>query len=139
MIKSFLIKLRQKPKHVRKQVSFGVAVAFTSIVGMFWLSSVPQTIQNIGSGVSTGANTFETFRESLDKEITSTRNDPSINATASDSSTSVVATSSNNLYTPTTSASSSAVIKTSTSTPSMSAREVRIATTTSSTSQAIIQ
>lgn len=137
MIKSFLIKLRQKPKHVRQQVAFGVAATFTAIVGLFWLASIPQTFQNIGSGVSSGANTFDTFRESLDKEINSAKQRQELNIA------SVIASTTNEAFLIATSSGTTSVLNVgfATSSPSTSspAREVRIATTTSSTSQVIIQ
>jgi predicted PurR-regulated permease PerM len=138
MIKSLLIKLRQKPKHVRQQVALGVATVFTSIVAIFWLTSLPNTVKSISSAVPEGANAFSSFTDKINDEI----------QTVKDYSASRVATTTASGTPPvtdlvsifgTTTASSSSSIVVSTTTPPIYVREVRIATTTASASQAIIE
>jgi hypothetical protein len=133
MIKSFLIKLRQKPKHVRQQVSLGVAAAFTSVVAIFWLTSLPETVKVIGEATPAGANAFSSFTDKINEQIQSAKEMSKQISTTTASSTikdtnlaSVVAT---------TTASSSVSLVPSTTTPTTYIREVRIATTTASTSQ----
>ena len=133
MIKSFLIKLRQKPRHVRQQVSLGVAAAFTSMVAIFWLTSLPETVKVIGEVAPDGANAFSSFTDKINEQIQSAKEMSKSISTTTASSTKqetspmqVIAT---------TTASSSMNFVPSTTTPPTYVREVRIATTTASTSQ----
>ncbi len=133
MIKSFLIKLRQKPRHVRQQVSLGVAAAFTSIVAIFWLTSLPETVKVISEATPAGANAFSSFTDKINEQIQSAKEmSKQISTTTASSTkkeTSIVPTIA------TTTASSSVNFVPSTTTPPTYIREVRIATTTASSSQ----
>ncbi len=43
MLKSFIRKIRTKPKHVRDQYALGIAGTFTTLVALLWLFGAPGT------------------------------------------------------------------------------------------------
>lgn len=137
MIKSFLIKLRQKPKHVRQQVALGAATVFTSIVAIFWLASLPDTVKGISKVVPEGANAFSSFTDKLNDQIQSAKE--MSNQIASTTASSTKQETSFSTVVATTSTSSIVNLAPGTTTPPIYVREVRIATTTASTSQATIE
>ncbi len=139
MIKSFLIKLRQKPRHVRQQVAFGVAIGFTSIVAMFWLTSVPDTVKTISNAAPEGVNAFSSFTDSVNKQIQAAKEAAATRIATTTASTTLPVVNNNVIAVSSTTASTSISTFISTATVPSSIKEVRIATTTPSTSQAIIE
>ncbi len=139
MIKSFLIKLRQKPRHVRQQVAFGVAIGFTSIVAMFWLTSVPDTVKTISNAAPEGVNAFSSFTDSVNKQIQAAKEAAATRIATTTASTTLPVVNNNVTAVSSTTASTSISTFISTATVPSSIKEVRIATTTPSTSQAIIE
>lgn len=137
MIKSLLIKLRQKPKHVRQQVSLGAATIFTAIVTIFWLTSIPDKFEGITESIPDGANAFSSFTDTLNEQIQSAKEKSMQIASTTASSTKQETSLSPMIAT--TTASSTVNLAPGTTTPPIYVREVRIATTTASTSQATIE
>jgi len=130
MIKSFLIKLRQKPKHVRQQVALGVASVFTAVVAIFWLTSLPDTVKVLSNAAPEGANAFSSFTDKINEQIEAAKeNAPKVSTSTASTSQPLTDLAMEPLIATTTASST-----VSTTTP-IYVREVRIATTTASTSQ----
>ncbi len=139
MIKSFLIKLRQKPRHVRQQVAFGVATVFTLIVSIFWVASLPDTVKGLSEVVPDGANAFSSFTNKINEEIQAAKESAVTKLATTTASTTLPVVNNNVIAVSSTTASTSISTFISTATVPSSIKEVRIATTTPSTSQAIIE
>lgn len=87
MLKSFIIKLRHKPKAVRNQVALTVAITFTVVVMGIWLFSVPERFSpdstNPSPGILSGLR--ENLAENASELKDLTADLPELTATSSDS------------------------------------------------------
>lgn len=68
MIKSLLISLRQKPRHVRNQIALLVAGGFTLIVALVWLTQIPAQFRDTAPQEQ-GVDTFSVFMDSLSTQV----------------------------------------------------------------------
>ncbi|MEK7639025.1 MAG: hypothetical protein AAB388_02595 [Patescibacteria group bacterium] len=71
MIKSFLQKLRQQPKHIRDQVALSVAGVVTAGVFLVWIVTIPSQLASRIETVDESANTFSSFIDDVTERSTS--------------------------------------------------------------------
>jgi hypothetical protein len=130
----YLTKLRQKPKHVRDNIAFGVAGGITSIVALFLIVAVhgPKVVGEV-SGGDNQPQLFETLIDQAKEQVAATK--------ASMKSQTKQANSTTTNYTSTPAANGNGApapaILVSSSSASTSPRIVTIATTSASSSFAL--
>ncbi len=130
----YLSKLRQKPKHVRDNIAFGIASGITSIVALFLIFAVhgPKVVGDVAGGENK-PQLFETLIDQAKEQVAATK--ASIKSQKEQSSSTTAS------YTSTPAANGNGApapaILVSSSSASNSPRTVTIATTSASSSFAL--
>ena len=71
----YLTKLRQKPKHVRDNIAFGVASGFTALIALFLVFAVhgPKVVENVASEEDNSPRFFETITSQVKEQVAASR------------------------------------------------------------------